>query len=385
MQRGLRTIRIAFFIWPGPEKNGKPFRAATQQISRVADGVLIAAGNHTAERLTVSVLREAAHRARTHEASHLAIVTAASLSSEMNLKRLVDACRSHPTAIVMGCRQAAGRIGWIARWTERSLPRFWLKIQTGRHLEDPASPLRIYPLAVIDHLRLFQGGKALDTELLIKSAWADVPFHEMALEVGPETARAAGEPLWRTLWRFLLNIHYTLRSVLPVPHRKLVAGNDRPGKAISVWRPMKSLRALLRENTSPTQLALAAGMGVFLGALPLIACHTLVIILAATYFRLNKVAALAASQLCMPPVVPALCIELGYLLRHGHFLTEISLETIGYQALERLYEWLIGALVLAPLLACLMGGTTLILARLAARSMAGVRSINPTPGGDTGH
>ena len=384
MQRGLRTIRIAFFIWPGPEKNGTHFNAAARQASRAADGVLIAVGRQAADRLTVSILREAAHRAQTHGASHLAIITAASLFSEVNLQRLVDACRSHPTALVMGCRQAAGRNGWRERWAERSLPRFWLKIQTGRHLEDPASPLRVYPLAVIDHLRLFQGGRALATELLIKSAWAGVPFHEVALETHPATVRASAEPLWRTLWRFLLNIHYTLRSVLPVPHRKLVAGNDRPGKTVSVWHPMQSLRALLRENTSPTQLALAAGMGVFLGALPLIACHTLVIILAATYFRLNKVAALAASQLCMPPVVPALCIELGYLLRHGHFLTEISLETIGYQALERLYEWLIGALVLAPLLACLIGGITLFLARLAARSMAGVRNINPTPGGNIG-
>jgi uncharacterized protein (DUF2062 family) len=246
------------------------------------------------------------------------------------------------------------------------------------------SPIRIYPLAVIDHLRLYQSGKALGTEILVKSAWADVPFQEITLDADQTAARSAEEPLWRTLWRFLLNIHYTLRSVLPVPHRKLVAGNGRSGDPISVWRPMQSLRTLLRENTSPTQLALAAAMGVFLGTLPLIACHTVVIILASTYFRLNKVAALASSQLCMPPVVPALCIEMGYLLRHGRFLTEISLETLGYQALERLYEWLIGSLVLAPLLSLLIGGVTLVLARLAARGMAGIRNVNPSPGGDVG-
>ena len=58
----------------------------------------------------------------------------------------------------------------------------------------------------------------------------------------------------------------------------------------------------------------------------------------------------------MPPIVPALCIEVGYFLRHGRFLTEISLETLGYQALERLYEWLLGSLVLAPILAAAAGG-----------------------------
>jgi uncharacterized protein (DUF2062 family) len=383
LQRGLITIRIAFLIRPGKGKNRQLSEAAAQQIARSAKGVWVAVGNHAAGRLTVSALRAAVHEARTHAASHLAVITAASLFNETDLQRLAETCRSHPAALIIGRRPADGRTGYAARGAAWSPPRFWLKIQTGRHLHDPVSPLRIYPLALLDHLHLYQSGKALDTEMLIKSAWAGVPFREVALEADP--AGVEGEPSWRRLWRFLLNIHYTLRSVLPVPHRKLVAGSGRPGNAVSVWRPMRSLRTLLRENASPNQLALAAAMGVFLGTLPLIACHTLVIILAATYFRLNKVAALAASQLCMPPVVPALCIEVGYLLRHGRFLTEISLETLGYQALERLYEWLIGALVLAPLLACLIGAVTLVLARLAARSMAGLRNVNPSPGRDAGH
>jgi hypothetical protein len=52
----------------------------------------------------------------------------------------------------------------------------------------------------------------------------------------------------------------------------------------------------------------------------------------------------------MPPLVPAFCIEIGFFLRHGRFLTEISLQTLGYQGLERLFEWVIGSIVLAPLL-----------------------------------
>jgi hypothetical protein len=67
-------------------------------------------------------------------------------------------------------------------------------------------------------------------------------------------------------------------------------------------------------------------------------------------------------------------------MRHGRFLTEISLETLGYQALERLYEWLLGALILAPFLAVAIGGTVLLMARLAARRMAAIRKLEPTPG-----
>ena len=64
----------------------------------------------------------------------------------------------------------------------------------------------------------------------------------------------------------------------------------------------------------------------------------------------------------------ALCIEVGYLLRHGRWLTEFSLETLGYQALQRLYEWLLGSLLVAPLLALLVGGLTLLLARMVKRN-----------------
>jgi hypothetical protein len=75
---------------------------------------------------------------------------------------------------------------------------------------------------------------------------------------------------------------------------------------------------------------------------------------------LNKVVALSASQICMPPLVPALCIEAGYYVRHGEFLTEISMTTLGYQALERVYEWIIGSLILAPLIAVMVGLTVYI-------------------------
>jgi hypothetical protein len=67
--------------------------------------------------------------------------------------------------------------------------------------------------------------------------------------------------------------------------------------------------------------------------------------------------------LCMPPLVPALCIEVGYYMRHGTWLTEFSLQTLGYQAVERVYEWFLGSLLVGPLLGLLVGGITLALAQ----------------------
>jgi uncharacterized protein (DUF2062 family) len=154
---------------------------------------------------------------------------------------------------------------------------------------------------------------------------------------------------------------------VPWPHRKIFerSGRERV-RALSLVRPLRSIRQLLRENSSPPKLALAAGVGLLLGALPLLFCHTVAILFVCGFFRLNKVAAVSSSQLCMPPVVPALCIELGHFMRSGAWLTEFSLETLGYQAVQRLYEWLLGSLVLGPVLALAGGGMTLLLARLAS-------------------
>jgi hypothetical protein len=68
----------------------------------------------------------------------------------------------------------------------------------------------------------------------------------------------------------------------------------------------------------------------------------------------------------MPPFVPALAIEVGHYIRHGRWLTEISMRTLGYEALDRLVEWIIGSLVLAPVLAVLVGAITWAMA-LAVR------------------
>jgi uncharacterized protein (DUF2062 family) len=100
----------------------------------------------------------------------------------------------------------------------------------------------------------------------------------------------------------------------------------------------------------------AVWFGLFLGALPLIACHTIVIIYVACRFQLNKIAAVAASQFCMPPVIPALCIEVGYYLRTGDFLLDFSWDRWALEVDQRLWDWLLGSLLVGPLIGLVGGG-----------------------------
>ena len=246
----------------------------------------------------------------------------------------------------------------------RSLGNFLYRLQTGLQLDDARSGVYIFPLSVIDLLPLSARPSIYRIQAPVKAAWAGAEIMQVTVSGFQESIspydggrNTAGD----AIRQWVMTLHLTMRAITPWPHRKIVGKTKKSGGKISVIHPLRSIKTLLTENATPWQLCLAAAMGVFLGALPLIAVHTIAILFAAGYFRLNKVAALAASQLCMPPIVPALCIETGYYLRFGNFLTEISLETIGYQAIDRLLEWFLGSLLLGPLLAGLTGAVVYFL------------------------
>ncbi len=276
-------------------------------------------------------------------------------------------CRDRD-AVLLGRSATTDPDGTDAAHRNRSLAGFWLRLQTGIRTADPRSGLRVYPVTVLENLKVHSRRPYLFAmEVLVRAAWAGVTLKEVDLGVSESASGALKISSGRIsladrFWMLILNIHLTMRSITPLPHKKIVADSHRPGEKISVLHPLRSIRTLLTENASPGQLSLTAALGVFLGALPLIALHNVTILFAAGYFRLNKVAALVASQLCMPPLVPALCIEAGYFMRNGEFLTEFTIQTIGYQAHQRLLEWLLGSLLLAPVLAALVGGTVYFLA-----------------------
>ena len=147
-------------------------------------------------------------------------------------------------------------------------------------------------------------------------------------------------------------------------------GSRRPSRR--VWRllllhPVRLIRLLVAEHASPPSLGLAAAFGALLGTLPLIGLHTLLVYVGAQRFKLNRLMALGANQLGMPPVVPALCIEVGYYLRHGEWLTEISMRTLGREAPQRLWEWTLGSLVVGPALGLVVGSAIWLLALLVQR------------------
>jgi uncharacterized protein (DUF2062 family) len=308
----------------------------------------------------------AADYAAAHGFTHLITLDADGQHSPAEAPRFLAVAAESPWAITVGTRQTAapgGRFPAASRFG-RSFSNFWFRLQTGQRLGDTQSGFRCYPVAVLRGLRLHCRRFTFEAEVLVKAAWAGVPLRALDITVfyPARQEHVSHFRLFVDNLRFsLLNTHLTLRSLLPLPHRRLRGLPSRTSE-VSLLHPWRSLRALLHDSGEPLFLGLAAALGVVLGATPLLGLHTITILASAGYMRLNRPIAVAASQLCMPPLVPALCIETGYVLRHGRLLTELSLQTLGREAPVRLLDWLLGSLLVGPLLGVLIGGVVCVMA-----------------------
>jgi uncharacterized protein (DUF2062 family) len=277
--------------------------------------------------------------------------------------------REDEPALIIGARDfTAANVPAASRFG-RSFANFWLKMETGRTIDDCQSGFRAYPVAYLNQLQFKGSHYDFEAEVLAKAAWAGLTLKTVPIGVmypKPADRISHFKPLVDNMR--LARIHSMLvgRRLLPLPHKKMV--KDTNAFNISLLRhPATVLKMLLLENATPVGLAMSAAIGVFLAVLPLLFMHTLVILYVSLRLNLNKIVALNVQHLAMPPFIPALCIEVGYYLRHGSWLTDLSFKTVFEQFSSRLYEWFLGSLIIGPLTALLVGGCIYIAAVVIKR------------------
>jgi len=241
----------------------------------------------------------------------------------------------------------------------RKFSNFWVKLETGHDCSDTQSGFRAYPVRAVNRLKLHCTRYNFEIEVLVRCLWGGVRLEEIPIRVvyePPEKRISHFRPFLDNLRLSLLHALLVTRKLLFLPHRRIVDTMPEKSTIPSLWRePKQFFLFLLRENATPPLLGISAGVSTFLAILPLISCHMLVILYVSCRLRLNKVMALSIQNLFMPPLTPFLCIELGYYLRHGEFLRELSMQTVVYELHQRFWEWLLGSLIIAPVAAIAVG------------------------------
>lgn len=235
----------------------------------------------------------------------------------------------------------------------RDFSNFWVRLECGKTLPDTQSGYRLYPVEFLVSDRFLSRRYTFEIEVLVRGSWAGLPLLSTPVSVyyPPGDERISHFHKLKDNFRLsCLHTFLVTRSLLPWPHRRLFQGKIDAERLPSIFQPIHFIKALTREHSAPGELAAAVWVGICIGSLPIIPFGIAVIIYACLRLHLNKLVAVAASNICVAPFVPFLCIELGHYFLYGAFWYEFNRQTLLMEIHLRLREWLIGALLLGPLL-----------------------------------
>ena len=281
-----------------------------------------------------------------------------------DVQKFLPLIEKDPASIVIGCRNMNVENVPDSSKFGRAFSNFWLQLETGMNMPDTQSGFRAYPVEYLAQMKLKGAHYNFEVEVLARAIWAGL--NVQSVEVGvwypPREERISNFHPFRDNARIsLMHMRLLARRLVPWPVKKLV----RHPHDYSFFRsPKKFIRILLREHASPAELGVAAGVGTFIAVLPIFSLHTVVIVFVTTRLNLNRIMAVAIQNLCAPPFVPLLCIEIGHFLRYRRWLTEASKQTVFHQVHLRFLEWTLGAVFVAPVLAILVGVLVFLMARL---------------------
>lgn len=324
------------------------------------DGLPVLLVRHPQNSGKGTALVTAARKAAELGCTHILTLDADGQHHPEDIPLLADAAARNPAAVIVGARRFEGEHVPAASRFGRAFSAFWMLLQTGMAVSDMQSGFRVYPLECILSLSHAEPRFAFEIEVLVRAAWAGFAILEVPVSVSypPPDERISHFDKFRDNVRIsLLNTRLTIRALLPVPFRRCAAAN---AARVSVLHPVSSLRLLLADNSTPSWLGLSAAVGMALSTLPLPGLQCLLLLYAIGRWKLNRLCALAVIPLAWPPFIPGLAVLLGYRLRHGIWLTEFSIQTLGHEIGQRFGDWILGGIALTPvaggILGCLVWG-----------------------------
>lgn len=319
-----------------------------------------------------AAIRRGAEEAKALGYTHVITMDADDQHKADDIPAFLEAIEETPWSIIIGARDfdvpnvpGSSRFG-------RKFSQFWMFVQTGVSVSDMQSGFRAYPVGLLECVSCSESRYSFEIEIVVRSAWAGFSIREIPIRVyyPPREERVSHfKSLADNVRISLLNTRLTVRAVLPVPFDRKAL--DAEGQ-LSLRHPIRTLKALLRREGTPEELGRSAAWSIFLSTIPLLGLQTLLVLFFINWKKLNRLCALVMIPLTWPPLVPGIAVLLGYRILHGNWLTEFSIQTLGYEAGYRFLDWMAGSLALAPVLGAVCGGTVW----LAAKACAGVMRKN---------
>jgi glycosyltransferase involved in cell wall biosynthesis len=276
-----------------------------------------------------------------------------------DIPAFVSALAIYPDALMIGARDMQQDTVPGGSSFGHKFSNFWYRVITGRKLPDTQSGFRLYPLWKMQNWRLFTGKYELEMEVLVRLSWTQIPVIPIPIHVfyPPGKERITH---FRKVPDFM---RITALSALFVIIGILFARPMRFFKGLNRARA----KALFREHVlgskdSNQKITLAVMLGLFIGVAPIWGFQIMAVIFFAVVFKLNKVIALAAAHISIPPMIPIIVFasfKLGGMLlgRQGsavfsNFRNDFDLAQIKAD----LSQYVVGSIALGVALALVAGG-----------------------------
>jgi len=285
-----------------------------------------------------------------------------------DLPKFLDAARTQPEALIVGVRDFHAAGCPTHRRRSNAVSTFWFRVETGVRLGDTQCGFRCYPLALTQRLKTRSGRYAFELEFMVRASWTGTPIVAAPVKCtyAPDQLRQSHFRPVRDLAHItLMNIGLVLQSWF-VPRKLRVAWSF--GEKQSLRRTIGEFFA--EHAHDPLRMSLAVGLGLFFGIAPLWGFQMIAAAATAHFLRLNKMITLLASNISIPPMMPFIlygALALGHWMFTGQRLDFSWEQMTKERALEYLWQWLVGSVALAVLVAALGTVATYAVARLVRK------------------
>lgn len=276
-----------------------------------------------------------------------------------DIPRFIEAIEQEPDTLFVGARNLTADNMPGKNSFANKFSNFWFTLETGLKLQDTQSGYRLYPLRRMNVERWYYTAKyEFELEAIVFAAWGGTTVKNIPIHVyyPPEGERVSHFRPFQDFTRIsILNTVLVLITLLwIVPRnfcRKLTGAN---------------IKRFFREHITHSKesngrITAAVMLGIFMGIVPLWGYQMLLTLLFSHLLKLNKVIAIVAANISLPPMIPVLL--------YGSYLTgckvlgrpsELNLGDVSFENVKSVLEqYLVGSVIFAAACSVVAGIITI--------------------------
>ncbi|MET2985334.1 DUF2062 domain-containing protein [Aureibaculum conchae] len=230
---------------------------------------------------------------------------------------------------------------------------FWYWAETGFTLQDTQSGFRLYPVKEINRIKFLSTKFEFEVEVIVKASWNGIEVKNIPIRVlyDPDERVSHYRPFIDFVRISAMNTWLFIIAIVYIKPRDFY----RKFKEKGFKKFFKE--DLIGSADSDIKKSMSIALGTFIGISPFWGFHSILAIVLAAVFKLNKVISFAFSNISFPIFIPF--ILYGSLKMGGFILGRTSLEfnqiDENFKIGVYLVQYIVGSFALALVMAVLFG------------------------------